>query len=146
LLRQLLRGELAQLVVDQRQELLGGGRIALLDGGQDAGDLTHDEQSYRGSGVQTIRQAPNPAASRVEQPHANPAPGRSRTCSESRALRAPVCSTSARPKGAMRLLLPGWSLTETVNLPLGRLARGVVSASSLTPSRVSLNRGSTASA
>src|SRR5262249_19803827 len=30
-----------QLIVDQRQELRGGVRIALLDGGQDARDLTH---------------------------------------------------------------------------------------------------------
>ena len=42
LLGQLLRRQLAQLVVDQRQELLGGVRVALLDGGQDAGDITHD--------------------------------------------------------------------------------------------------------
>ena len=41
LLGQPLRGQLAQLVVDQRQQLLGGVRVALLDGGQDAGDLAH---------------------------------------------------------------------------------------------------------
>ena len=33
--------ELAQLVVDQRQELLGGVRVALLDGGQDLRDVGH---------------------------------------------------------------------------------------------------------
>jgi hypothetical protein len=32
---------LTQLIVDQRQELPGGGRIAVLDGGQDAGDVGH---------------------------------------------------------------------------------------------------------
>ena len=41
LLGQLLRGQPAQLVVDQRQELLGGLRVALLDGGQDARDFGH---------------------------------------------------------------------------------------------------------
>ena len=43
LLSHLLGGQLAQLVIDQRQELLGGVRVALLDGGQDARDLTHGE-------------------------------------------------------------------------------------------------------
>ena len=33
--------EFAEFVVNQRQELLGGVRVALLDGGQDAGDLAH---------------------------------------------------------------------------------------------------------
>ena len=33
--------ELAQLVVDERQQLLGGVRVALLDGGQDVGDVAH---------------------------------------------------------------------------------------------------------
>ena len=41
LLRQPLGGELAQLVVDQRQELLGRLRVALLDGREDAGDVVH---------------------------------------------------------------------------------------------------------
>src|SRR5262249_17933595 len=40
-LRQLLRRQVAQLVIYQRQELIRGGRIALLDGRQDARDLTH---------------------------------------------------------------------------------------------------------
>src|SRR5262249_5127142 len=40
--RQLLRGQLAQLAVDQRQELLGGVLLALLDGRQDACDLVHE--------------------------------------------------------------------------------------------------------
>ena len=34
-------GELAQLVVDQGQELLGGPRLALLDRREDAGDVVH---------------------------------------------------------------------------------------------------------
>ena len=33
--------ELAQLVVDQRQQLLRGVRVALLDGRQDTGNLAH---------------------------------------------------------------------------------------------------------
>ena len=41
LLGHLCGGQLAQLVVDQRQELLGGVRVALLDGGQDARHLAH---------------------------------------------------------------------------------------------------------
>jgi hypothetical protein len=41
LARQPGRGEPAQLVVDQGQHLLGGVGVALLDGGQDAGNLTH---------------------------------------------------------------------------------------------------------
>ena len=41
LLGQLLGGQLAQLVVDQRQELLGRLRVALLDGREDAGHVLH---------------------------------------------------------------------------------------------------------
>ena len=37
----LLRGQLAQLVVDQRQELAGGVRVAFGDGVQGLGDLPH---------------------------------------------------------------------------------------------------------
>jgi hypothetical protein len=49
----LLSRELAQLVVDQRQELLGCRRIALLDGGQDVLDVIHDvEHTARGCGSQ----------------------------------------------------------------------------------------------
>jgi len=36
-----LRGELAQLVVDQRQQLLGSVRVALPDGIEDASHLIH---------------------------------------------------------------------------------------------------------
>jgi len=38
---QLRRGQPAQLVVDQRQQLLRGVRVALLDSGKDPGDLAH---------------------------------------------------------------------------------------------------------
>src|SRR5262249_53599957 len=41
LLGQLLRGEPAQLVIDKGEQLLGGVRVALVDGGQEVGDLTH---------------------------------------------------------------------------------------------------------
>ena len=45
LLRQLLGGQLAQLVVDQRQELLGRLRVALLDGREDAGHVVHHRET-----------------------------------------------------------------------------------------------------
>ena len=38
---QTLRGQSAQFIVDERQQLLGGLRVALLDGGQDASDFAH---------------------------------------------------------------------------------------------------------
>ena len=41
LLGQLLRRQAAQLVVDQGQQLLRGGRVVLLDGAQDVGDVAH---------------------------------------------------------------------------------------------------------
>src|SRR5262249_37500506 len=41
LLRQLLRRQLAKFIVDERQELLGGTGVALLDGEQDSGDFGH---------------------------------------------------------------------------------------------------------
>ena len=37
----LLCGQFAQFVVDQGQELAGGVRVALIDGGQDSGNLAH---------------------------------------------------------------------------------------------------------
>ena len=46
-LGQLLRRQLAQLVVDQRQELFSGVGIAVLNGGQDARDFGHRPQAYR---------------------------------------------------------------------------------------------------
>jgi hypothetical protein len=48
LLDQLLCRKLAQLVVDERQELLSGVGVAVLDGGQDAGDVGHAPQ-YSGA-------------------------------------------------------------------------------------------------
>ena len=59
LLGQLLGGEFAQFIVDQRQELLGSVRITLLDGRQDARNFTHgapvsghasDEKEYSSPG------------------------------------------------------------------------------------------------
>src|SRR5262249_41952288 len=47
LLCQFLRRQPAQLVVHQRQQLLRGVRIALLDGGQDAGDVGHRQSSLQ---------------------------------------------------------------------------------------------------
>ena len=41
LLGKFLRCQPAQLLVDEGQELLGGVRIAPLDGGQDTGNLVH---------------------------------------------------------------------------------------------------------
>src|SRR5262249_17234241 len=49
-LGQLLGRESAQLVVDQRQELLRGRGVALLDGGQDARDLGH-RRHRKGDGL-----------------------------------------------------------------------------------------------
>ena len=43
LLGQLLRRKLSKLVIDQRQELIGGVRIAVFDGGQNTRDLMHDQ-------------------------------------------------------------------------------------------------------
>src|SRR5262245_25968038 len=50
LLGQLLRREAAQLIVDQRQQLIGSVRVALLDGRQDAGDLAHSRIARETSG------------------------------------------------------------------------------------------------
>src|SRR5262249_41315679 len=50
LLGQPLGREPAQFVVDQRQELRGGGRIALLDGRQDTGDVAHAVKHNRRRG------------------------------------------------------------------------------------------------
>ena len=41
LVRQLRGGELAQRIVDQRKQLVGCARIALLDGRQDGGNFAH---------------------------------------------------------------------------------------------------------
>ena len=47
LLRQPLRRQPAQLVVDQRQQLLGGLRVALLDVREDAGHVRHRQARRR---------------------------------------------------------------------------------------------------
>jgi hypothetical protein len=47
-LREFRRGQLAQLVVDQRQELLGRVRVAGFDAGQDVSDFVHGRHQ-RGS-------------------------------------------------------------------------------------------------
>ena len=44
-------GELAQLVVDEGEELLGGTRVTLLGRGQDAGDLAHGPRIPPGRGI-----------------------------------------------------------------------------------------------
>ena len=44
-------GQVAQFVVHQRQELLGGVRVALLDGRQDAGDFDQGETTNVGRGI-----------------------------------------------------------------------------------------------
>jgi hypothetical protein len=41
---------LRQLVVERRQEFLGGLRVALLDGGQDLGDAAHSGEDNRPEG------------------------------------------------------------------------------------------------
>jgi hypothetical protein len=39
-----MRRQLAQLVVDQRQQLLGGSWVAMLNGVQDLRDITHKQR------------------------------------------------------------------------------------------------------
>ena len=48
LLRQPLGCRHAQLLVDEGQQLLGGGRVAVFDGVQDAGDFAHGGGSRSG--------------------------------------------------------------------------------------------------
>jgi hypothetical protein len=48
--RQLLRRQFAEFVVDQRQELRGGGRVALLDGGQEVSDFAQAVQDNHPDG------------------------------------------------------------------------------------------------
>ena len=70
LLRQPLGGQLAELVVDQRQELLGGLGVAVLDGREDARDVVHC-RGPRGTPLPPSRRAPEPVA-RIASP---PGPG-----------------------------------------------------------------------
>ena len=64
LLGQPLGGQLAQLVVDQRQQLLGGLGVALLDGREDPGHFVHRRRpprslrSRRGGGLPRSTVAP----------------------------------------------------------------------------------------
>jgi hypothetical protein len=44
----MLGRQLTQFLGDQRQELCGSGRVALLDGGQDLGDFTHRRSREEG--------------------------------------------------------------------------------------------------
>jgi hypothetical protein len=57
LMGQLVGGELAQLVVDQRQELLGGVRVAVRDGIEDLGRVTHwhPRKARRSGAVSPLR-------------------------------------------------------------------------------------------
>ena len=68
LLGQLLGRQLAQLVVDQRQELLGGVRVALLDGRQDAGDVVHGRAA---AGTMTRGRTPSLESLRLFSPGAS---------------------------------------------------------------------------
>ena len=69
LLRELPRGELAELVVDQGQELLGRLRVAVLDGREDARDVVHRPWPL-GTGVSRPRLDPEPR--RSDRPAARP--------------------------------------------------------------------------
>src|SRR5207302_5376596 len=63
---QLRRGQLAQLVIDQGEQLLGGVRFALLDGREDARDVVHRREPlgrYRGKGP-----TPSPVARMASSP------------------------------------------------------------------------------
>src|SRR5262249_56471555 len=71
LLGQLLGRQLAQLVVDQRQQLLGGVRLALFDGGQDAGDFAHRRYRAGGKLRRNVR-APIPSGGRNRSPPGAP--------------------------------------------------------------------------
>jgi hypothetical protein len=42
--RELQRGKLSKLVVNERQQLVRGMRVALLDGSKDLRDITHVER------------------------------------------------------------------------------------------------------
>src|SRR5262249_13539666 len=55
LARRLRAGELAQLVVDERPEPLGGVGVTLLDGAEDAGDVVHQRGPERSGPRRTVR-------------------------------------------------------------------------------------------
>ena len=48
LVAQFLFGDPAQFVVDQGQQLVGGLRVAILDGAQKPGDMVHQGPKYLG--------------------------------------------------------------------------------------------------
>ena len=62
-LRKALGGQLAQLVVDQRQQLLGRAGVAGLDGGQDLGHLAHG-RFLAGEAPESAAREGGPAANR----------------------------------------------------------------------------------
>src|SRR5947209_20614871 len=84
-LSHLLGRQLPELVIDEGQELLGGVRVTLLDGRQDARKIAHEEQKYppprerasitddwplRGPSPWRLREPlPIPRASACSQPH-----------------------------------------------------------------------------
>src|SRR6266567_3385065 len=68
--RDLFRGQFTQLIVDQRQQPLGGLRIALVDGGQESSHVAHEadspsvgEYNWQSGRMPVGREAPGPAAS-----------------------------------------------------------------------------------
>src|SRR5262249_45823414 len=63
------RRQPAQLVVDQRQQLLGGVRVTLLDGGQHARDFGHRRGT---SGARPAAGRPQPGPLRGPEPWATP--------------------------------------------------------------------------
>ena len=59
LLRHLLCRQFAQLVVDQRQELLGGVGVTLIYGREDAGDVGHEVEDNQSRGHPQANQPPS---------------------------------------------------------------------------------------
>src|SRR5262249_48185683 len=62
---QFLGRELAQLVVDQRQELLRGRGVALLDGAQDTRDVAHEHKGNRRGGGRPASERESTGGGRV---------------------------------------------------------------------------------
>ena len=72
LLGQLLGGQLALLVVDQREEFLHGPEVALIDGREDAGDLVHAGCSPGPSGHVAARTDAGATTLRTDSDEADP--------------------------------------------------------------------------
>src|SRR5262249_41221453 len=89
LLGHLLGRQLAEFVVHQRQELRGGVRVALFDGGQDAGNFAHRRYRQGGKLRRNVR-APIPSGSQNRSPPGAP----------DRVVRRPIYS------GGVTLTLP----------------------------------------